>query len=323
MDPKSLQAEYEAFMLGGKNKATSTSTSTSTKHQQNRHKKKSYQPGTPNSNDNYDRDTDIRSIFKSYQGRLKEWLENDELLLKILESISHLRERFRWETKEIMSSSSGEKVQTNNDWGFHGYGCEDCDVCNVSTERGWKNYGFRSSMANRTNNPTKSPNKTSVLLRQDIELALDYDVLQHEKMMSGLRSVLRSTGQNIDAIGRRLDEWMIAINHEEQQHHNHRYSSQRLMKWKHQLESAQELFVSLSKDLFWKQKALEQIVSSYHDRLLVVPSDSTVSLKESPSNHSYNQNGMLLSPSWSRRRNGRVKGGDCSIRSSIEEVLDL
>mmetsp|Transcript_57901 Transcript_57901/g.141471 ORF Transcript_57901/g.141471 Transcript_57901/m.141471 type:complete len:322 (+) Transcript_57901:96-1061(+) len=321
MDPKSLQAEYEAFMLGGKNETTSTPTSTSTKQQQNRQKKKSHQPGTPNSNDNYDRD--IRSIFKSYQGRLKEWLENDELVLEILGSISHLRERFRWESKEIMSSS-GEKVQTNNDGGVDG--CEDYDVCNVSTERGWKNYGFRSSMAtttgtNRRNDPTKSPNKTSVLLRQDVELALDHNVLQHEIMMRGLRSVLRLTGQNIDAIGRRLDEWMMAIYHEEQQHHG--YSSQRLMKWKHQLESAQALFVSLSKDLFWKQKALEQILSSYHDGLLVLPSDSTVSLKESPSNRSYNQNGMLLSLSQRQRRNSRVKGGNCSIQSSIEEVLDL
>ena len=391
MDPKSqLQAEYEAFMLGGvgrktKTKPTPTNTATTKEQQrQNNSQQKKKKPqhhhhpgrirtGTSNSSSKDDNhnyyydDRDIRSIFKSYQGRLKEWLDDDKFVLTILESISHLRGRIRWEMEEMLSStsssspsssssSSGEektKVGTTNTTGggVGGLEEEDCgddyDDGDVAAVRDcWKNYGFRSSPSSMVaatgmiggNNglTTKATpkNKTSssgvsLLRREDIELALDHDVLQHEKMMSALRSVLRSVGQNIDTIGRRLDEWMMVIHNQERRQLSNRNSHHLIMKWKYQLEIAQKLFVDLSKDLFSKQKALEQVLSSYHERLFVVVSPSSFksdSTSTSSSLLELQQHGadenvvrQIVKDIYAANRN--VDNNSANIRSRIEEVL--
>ena len=297
-----LQAEYEAFMLGrggGKTKTTTpTPTISSTK---------TTNAATTNAAADGTIFRDVRSIFTSYQGQLKEWLDDDKLVLTLLESISHLRGRVRWEREEMLSFSTNTTDGGGGNDGALDEEEEDCgddyDNGDVAAVRGcWKNYGFRpsppppslvaatetigwknysASETTKTTLKNKTSSSVTLLRREDIELALDHDLLQHEKMMSVLRSVLRSMGQNIDTIGRRLDEWMMAMYKYEQQeqHRQHhgsiRHNSQHhllILKWKHQLELAQKLFVDLSKDLFWKQKALEQVLSSYHDRLLLAVS---------------------------------------------------
>jgi hypothetical protein len=249
MDPK-YQAAYEQFMLGGKQK----------KQQQTAQKSPFGRTAiVSDKSKHYDHQKDIHAIFKSFQSCVNDWIDNDQHALKVLESISHLRERILWETKEISNSTTSPQLD-----------CASNDLLR------WRDHGFRSTVSS-SSSAMRSWVAAGCLSLSDIELALDHDLLQHERMMAGLRGVVATMAQNLDAIGRRLDEWMVA--QQEKQFHSHHAKDH--LKWSSTLDSAQHLFVALSEDLLWKQKAVERIVQSYHDGLLYV--DSHTSNSSAPS----------------------------------------
>lgn len=236
MDPK-YQAAYEQFMLGGKQN----------KQQQAAQKSPFGRASiVADKSKHYSNQKDLNVIFKMFQSCVNDWIDNDQHALKVLESISHLRERILWETKEMSKITTGRQhdCTSNDQLRWHGHGLRSSSSSCSSAIRGWVASGCLSL--------------------SDIELALDHDLLQHERMMAALRGVVATMGQNLDTIGRRLDDWMVA--QQKQELHSQRAMDN--LKWSSKLDSAQHLFVALSEDLLWKQKAVDRIVQSYHDGLL-------------------------------------------------------
>lgn len=108
-------------------------------------------------------------------------------------------------------------------------------------EKEWAGYGFRSS---------------SCLSKEDVELALTHDLLQHERMLSGARGLISSLARVQDALGRRLDEWMM-MELEDPQGGGER------------LDECQQVYSLLAQELYRKQELVKQLLDSCHDGLLV------------------------------------------------------
>lgn len=188
-----------------------------------------------------------RTILKAFQGKLETFMDTNAKLENVLGSILNLRDRIRWESSRLQS------------------------VATTHERKKWRNSGFRSSLPDH-------------LLLEDIRLALNHDLLKHERMLSTLRSLLALLAQTVDDIGRRLDEWMLldlaerASPQRQQQYvaspaHDDCVNEERkFMNWikgHNTLEEAQEVYSLLALDLYRKQKIATGVLNSCHDGLLV------------------------------------------------------
>lgn len=113
-------------------------------------------------------------IVKAFRGRLDDWVDCDAQLGDVLRSIANLRDRIWWSSRQA-ASTNGPPTRI----------------------KAWHGCGFR-------------PTENSFLSPEDIETAMSYDLLQHEKMLSACRAVSASMAQAQDAMARRLDEFMMA-----------------------------------------------------------------------------------------------------------------
>jgi hypothetical protein len=152
------------FMLGKQSTATTTIAATSPS---NRTPQKATSPRKSESQKKRE------LVAAAFAKTLNDWLETDDTLLQIIQSITNLRERI-WETSKLLwKHRIEEEEETNNLIGNHGY------------------RGSRSISLTVT----------------DLELALDHGLVQHERMQSSMRKLLSSLSQTQDALGRRLDEY--------------------------------------------------------------------------------------------------------------------
>ena len=109
-------------------------------------------------------------------------------------------------------------------------------------EKEWAGYGFRSS--------------SCCLSKEDVESALTHDLLQHERMLSGARGLISSLARVQDALGRRLDEWMM-MELEDPQGGGER------------LDECQQVYSLLAQELYRKQELVQHLLDSCHDGLLL------------------------------------------------------
>lgn len=205
---------------------------------------------------------EYRPIFKAFQGRLSEWNSTNKQLESVFRSIINLRDRIYWESSRLQPPLIASDLKQQ-----------------LQEEKmpSWRNCGFRSVSFNRDSN--------SSLDTEDINLALSHDLLQHERMLSVLRSLLALLAQHIDEIGRRLDEWIFLDLSElppSQQQLDRYYVSKgdesttkdRILVtgWTNQqniLEDAREVYSLLALDLFRKQKLAMGIFNSCLDNILI------------------------------------------------------
>jgi hypothetical protein len=159
------------------------------------------------------------AVYRAFQGRLQEWKDLDNQLDAVLDSIVNLRDRIWWETKHLQELSSAKP---------------------------WQGSGFRSTSR-----------FTTTLRRDDVQLALTHDLLQHEKMLTSSRTLITSLAQAQDAMGRRMDEWMMMDLEEP-------LSDQ----GQATLEQAQGVYVFLAKELHRKQELVKRVLDSCHDGLV-------------------------------------------------------
>jgi hypothetical protein len=157
------------------------------------------------------------AVMRAFQGRLQEWKETDTQLEAVVGSIANLRDRIWWETRQRAQMES---------------------------RKPWEECCFRPSLV-------------SALTLEDMQLALTYDLLQHEKMMAAGRNLITSLAQAQDGMGRRLDEWMM-MNLESP------LSQQGLIC----LDLAQDVYGLLAEKLYCRQDALRLIFDSSHDGLV-------------------------------------------------------
>ena len=177
-----------------------------------------------------------RPILRALQGRLEEWKETSQKFEGVVRSISNLRDRIYWESSCLATQFGSDPEQDHPPW---------------------RQSGFRSSFANQ-----KSSN---ALMKEDVQLALDHDLLQHERMLSAVRSLVASLAQTVDEIGRRLDEWMLQtlIDQSELVLDERTLATQ--LKEQNAFELAQEVYSLLASDLYQKQKMATKVFESCHD----------------------------------------------------------
>jgi len=260
-----MQAAYQDFMLGKSKKSKGNGIGTScgnvstppsiTKY--NAEVSKIRIDGNINSKGK----KGYRPIFKAFQGRLEDWKNTNKQLESVFRSIINLRDRIYWESSRL-------QLPLNNS-----------DLTQQLQEEKqplWRNCGFRSVLFNRDSN--------SSLKTEDINLALSHDLLQHERMLSVLRSLLALLAQHIDEIGRRLDEWMFLDLSElpPSQQPDRYYVSNNdestadegilVMDRSNEqniLEDSREVYSLLALELFRKQKLAMGIFNSCHDKILI------------------------------------------------------
>lgn len=177
------------------------------------------------------------TILNAFRGTLeRNWMHADDQLEQLVASISNLRGRTRMESRYLYMEKS-------------------------KTMKPWSAGGYRRGAVNE-----------SGLTRDDVELALSHDLLQHEKMMAGARTLLSSLSDAQEALARRLDEWML-----------HDMDTLHLMQSLGDVETSpssletvmgatdklQDVFASLALELYRKQLLIQSLLDAVNDDLLV------------------------------------------------------
>ena len=241
-----MDEAYQNFMLGKVSNSPSVITNEDTKFTSKR-----------NSNNYNNRKRRSKPILKAFQGRLVEWKATNQQLDNVVRSIVNIRDRIHWESSRLEQMQPYPLLHDSK------------------KNRSWRDFGFRSSSSfhhhhqgNNSSDGGDYCSSSSSLHREDICLALNHDLLQLERMLSLLRSLLATLGNNVDEIGRRLDEWMSlnllssesAPSPSPPSSPTNNYSnvdSTQKTAWTNEqniLEDAQELYSLLAIDLFRKQK---------------------------------------------------------------------
>lgn len=120
-------------------------------------------------------------IFQKFGRLLKdEWFDIDDQAYKVVESIAGIRRRLPMAYKVVEQLKESKANKRKNEWASH---------------------GFSQTFGDGQCVPT-------LLMEEDAELALSHDLLQHEKMMSALRSLFANLSECQEAMFRILDEMM-------------------------------------------------------------------------------------------------------------------
>jgi len=180
----------------------------------------------------------VQSVAVSFAKTLvQDWLDTDDTLHQVMQSIANLRERL-WHTSQMLSALQEEtSISTNY----------------------WKACGYRGGTGGGGTTRSDADNGGGLNV-DDLQLALDHDLRQHERMMATLRRSLSSLNQAQEALGRRLDEYYRL---QQTMSIEGRAVSSKLS-----LEESQGLFTATSSELYRKQVLAEKVLNSFHDGLL-------------------------------------------------------
>ncbi len=255
-----MRRTFEQFMLQGKsNNKNSSKGSTTTNIKQLKEEEESKKKQKEISQFQQEINKSERkywSIYHKFCNILQnQWIDIDDQTLQVVHSISGIRHRLPLQMK-LLEKFEESKVNAHNDyWKFQGY--------NQTL--------FVSSSSSRDNQHTES---TSLLQREDIELAQSHDLIQHEKMMEGLRSLFSSLAETHESLSRALDEMMkyhlqqqeVLINYDKHYSLLSWTSYQRASKL---VELSNDLFQMLSLELYRKQTLAKLILDSADDRILL------------------------------------------------------
>lgn len=179
-------------------------------------------------------------IFQKF-GRLlvDEWFDIDDQAHKVVQSIAGIRRRLPMACKIVEQLKESKANKKKNEWAAHGLS---------------QTFGGGKCV------PT-------LLTEDDAELALSHDLLQHEKMMSAVRSLFANLSECQEAMYRILDEIMK---------HNHECIE--IFDWSdltisfYKSSSLEELlndFVAmLSMELYRKQSLIHLLLNAVEDDVL-------------------------------------------------------
>jgi hypothetical protein len=202
------------------------------------------------------------SIFHKFCNILQsQWMDIDDQTLQVVQSISGIRQRLPITMKLLNRYQDNITI---------------IQPFNNNSE--WKNHAYNQNLISPQLQSTKM-----FLQKEDVELALSHDLLQHEKMMKGLRNLFANLSEMHEALSRTLGEMMKhhLLQQEEQKynylHHLHQRNDFYLLETsiKSYFESTSlvdlitDLFHLLSLELYRKQTMVQLIIKSADDRLLL------------------------------------------------------
>jgi len=191
-------------------------------------------------------------LLRSFNDKVKHtWMDIDEQLLSVLQNIVSIRGRVphewkvlsqatRYHQAKLVEDSPEQEEEFDND-GNHG---DD-----------WKSYGHQE---------TSSQSVSHHLRIDDIQLALSHDLEQHEKMLTGLRSLMSNMAECHDALGRIVDNlWQFHFEVENNEGMNNKDES-----LEHIVTCVTSLYQMLSVELYRKQNMVPLVIDSTKDEIL-------------------------------------------------------
>ncbi len=191
------------------------------------------------------------SIFHRFCNLLlNQWVDIDDQLLLVLQSISGIRQRLPIQTKILQKFRDDTILHSNNN-------------------NEWKNHAHNQQLTTTSSN--------TLLSQEDVELAFTHDMQQHEKMMEGLRSLFANLSEMHESMSRALDEmFKHQLNQEEQilstQEYSKHYTWLSLTSYHHAsslIHLTTELFHMFSLELYRKQSLVQFVLYSADDRVLL------------------------------------------------------
>ena len=218
-------------------------------------------------------------ILNAFQGTLeRDWLQVDDNLGDVVSSIANLRSRIWMESSKIHERA------------------------NAPSQESWKRAYRRCNQG---------------LTRDDIQLALTHDLLKHEDMMAGARTLLSSIAEAQGSLGRRLEELlthqMAVVELLQGLPHFDPLSSSSIVTVMKMVDGLTDIFVSLASELYRKQWLVQTVIDSTNDDLLVNVGESVSRKGEDP-----RAVADKCSRSWSRR-----SSLSCVDESAIQGLLRL
>lgn len=186
-------------------------------------------------------------LLRSFNSKMQHtWFDIDDQLLSILQNVSNIRGRLPQEWKLLHFSDSAqvnvseqEQDRQRDQWKYHGFLGKPKEL----------SYAFHLHTA-------------------DVELALSNDLMQHEKMLAGVRSLMSNLAECQESLGRVLDtlytfhleynaQWEDneLSEHDNDNMHNH-------------LDAVTDVFHMLSLELYRKQNLVLLILESTNDEIL-------------------------------------------------------
>jgi hypothetical protein len=187
------------------------------------------------------------SIFHKFCNILQtKWMDIDDQTLDVVQSVSGIRQRLPMEMKLSRKFNDATMKLKNNDWK-----CQGNSQVLISSQ-----------------------SKKILLQKEDAELALSHDLLQHEKMMEGLRTLFSNLSEMHEALSRTLDEMTKHhLDQQEQADYYHKYYSAlsftSYFTSTSLVEVMNDLYHMLSLELYRKQCMTKSILNSADDRILL------------------------------------------------------
>lgn len=140
-------------------------------------------------------------------------------------------------------------------------------ISNLRDRIYWSSQQLRNK-SKREDWQTNSCGPRVYLLKEDIELALAYEMQQHELMMAGARSLLSSMNQAQEALGRRLAEGMqYEIDLQGECYARGELPPPSVM------GTLEDVYGTLAEELYHKQMAVQDVLDCTNDFLLANDED--------------------------------------------------
>lgn len=263
-DAEEMRLAFQAFMLKGKGAAssstsgdsiTNTSAAASTNSKKKKKKKRQSTGASPHkqtptkpeptfspSLSKLEQFTKKRyyQLLRSFSNKvLQSWFEVDDQMLAVLENIVSIRGRLplEWKMLDSYDKNRGKlkgKEKYDQDWKWHGY-------------RG----------TNQSETPTH-------LHRADVQLALNNDLEQHEKMIGALRSLISELSETHDSLGRLVDTiWAFHLERQQDLDEIEEEDEMHVL-----VQHASDLFQMLSTELYRKQCVISSVIATVNDEML-------------------------------------------------------
>jgi hypothetical protein len=194
-------------------------------------------------------------LLRSFSDKVKHtWMDIDGQILSVLQNIVSIRGRLPPEWKLLSQATRYQTMVEESP--EQDEKCDDND-----NEDDWKSYGHQEK-SNQS-----SSQYFSHLRIEDIQLALSHDLEQHEKMLTGLRSLMSNIAECHDALGRIVDTmWQYHLDCTEEEEGGDENEG------KVELENIMNCVTSsyqmLSMELYKKQNIIPTVIDSTDDDIL-------------------------------------------------------
>jgi hypothetical protein len=181
-----MMAAFEQYMMRGKNNENQLQMEQQLKEQHKNEAVRQLALGKEHKQELAMRKAEKRywHIYQTFSKRIREeWLDIDDQSYNVVQAIAAIRSRLPMHTRLLKRFRQQHALQ-KQEWTLRGYGFSGSKILLRNEDR----------------------EQEEMVQQQDAELALSHELIQHEKMMDGLRNLLANLAECHEALLRHLDE---------------------------------------------------------------------------------------------------------------------